>query len=294
MSSKPTLRLLILLMVFSKFSVSQSNYIKDYYPYINIADSLYGEQKYDSALLYYKKAFNNHIPFNRDVLTATICAYHTNDTSAYEYLLKSFQLGIPLDLIKKSNRCKIIRKNISNWKTTKAQYNSIREIYLKSLNLDLRNQLKKIDKSDQKYRKRIFVSRKQWRKQTHIDSVNYNKILEIITQYGYPSEKIIGGHIDNSDAEITAYMVFMHNPRKELIEYLLPFVKNGQMSPYRYARIVDRIYYIQHKQQFYGTMYNKHYDFPIWDAQNLNKRRREIGLYSIEMQAKILELCYKQ
>jgi hypothetical protein len=153
-------------------------------------------------------------------------------------------------------------------------YNQLRNVYLNSLNLNLRNQIKKMSEEDQFYRRK---GNYQQDKQNLIDSINSKKIIEIFDTFGYPNESLIGdSSIDNSIVNITTML--LHTKDKERIDYFIPkimeYIKKGKAPPNVYAFMYDQYNLYNGKKQYYGSYENKT-DISI---KELNKRRKTIGL----------------
>ena len=124
-----------------------------------------------------------------------------------------------------------------------------------------------------------------------VDSLNLIKIEKIIKEYGYPGKSLVG----NKTNEV-AWFVIQHASAEKITEYL-PLLrdatKKGNIPESLMALMEDRHLMYQDKEQIYGTQGSTRGDFsfiwPIKDHENVNKRRKEIGLNeSIEEYAKAL------
>jgi len=118
------------------------------------------------------------------------------------------------------------------------------------------------------------------------DSTNLVAITEIIDKNGW-----IGANRVGYFANQAIWMVIQHAPL-EIQEKYLPHLKKSvakkESEGWYLAFLEDRILMRNGKKQTYGSQAKidretgKYYIYPISDIQNVNKRRAEIGLESIE------------
>lgn len=140
---------------------------------------------------------------------------------------------------------------------------------ISTLNLQLKEKLKKIYEDDQKYRgdSAYNFNIEQYEvmsfKQRILDSINLGKIKEIIDQYGYPGKSLVG------DNEMTAFYVIQHSPDLKIRELFLPdikkAVKNKEVSKLALIMLLDRIYMEKYNTQIWGTQQKR-------DNSDLNRR----------------------
>jgi len=196
----------------------------------------------------------------------------------------------------------------------------------KTINIDVKRQLDTILKTDQGIREfldtevkparkdtlalllnypRAVLDKSAWRIMGKIDSLNINKVEQIIAKYGYPGKTIVG------EPENTAvFYVIQHSPK--LIPKYYPLIekagKSGEL-PFKYvAMMLDRKLSGEGKEQVYGTQVFMQtiknpqtgkkepfeYVVPIKDPKNVNKRRRKAGFDStVEENALRLGMVYK-
>lgn len=168
-------------------------------------------------------------------------------------------------------------------------------------NLD--STLREIYKKDQEIRKEVipdFQSGSQERlliahyKMQKVDSINQNVVFKILDQYGWPKEL--------SDTACSAIFLVVDHAELESQQKYLPLIKQaaneGALSKSDCATLEDRILMRLNKPQIYGTqtqmfMVNEkgseNYMWPIKDADNVDKRRAEIGLPPLDQYLEILE-----
>ncbi|MEZ0538407.1 DUF6624 domain-containing protein [Fibrella arboris] len=175
------------------------------------------------------------------------------------------------------------------------------------LNVPLKKQLETLHKTDQQPRMRLDSvervygqnspqMRELWKQISHNDSVNLISIKRIMAQYGYPGKRVVGPQQAN-----TAWLIIQHSPLQEQ-EMYLPLMQaaaaSGEMAKSSLALLIDRINVAKTGKQIYGSQVSiapsgKRSFFPIEDEQNVNKRRAEMNLNSIEEYAKQFGFEYK-
>lgn len=193
------------------------------------------------------------------------------------------------------------------------------------INKALKAELDSIFKVDQRYR--LFIQSDQFKPKTDSlakklkvgqgdvvrymlqkiqenDSTNFQRVKEIIKEYGYPGKTLVG-----EPANQAAFYVIQHS--KEINAYL-PLIRKAadqkEISFTLYANMLDRSLVMKGKEQLYGTQ-TKGFEitdsitgkkkwqtiiWPISDVKNVNKRRKQAGFDdSVEDNAKKLGIDYK-
>lgn len=115
------------------------------------------------------------------------------------------------------------------------------------------------------------------------DSINLGIVISIIEKYGWLGKNVVG-----SIGNYTLALIIEHADLQTQEKYL-PLVreafKNKNVEAYDLALLEDKVALRQGKQQQYGsvvvTLGNKIYVAPIEDAENLDKRRIQLGLRSM-------------
>ncbi|WP_052158256.1 DUF6624 domain-containing protein [Lacinutrix jangbogonensis] len=125
-----------------------------------------------------------------------------------------------------------------------------------------------------------------WKTILKNDSINLIKVSEILDTQGWPSKERIG--VKGSS---TLFLVIQHSNLKTQIKYL-PFIneamKTDNITKREYAMFYDRLTLGQGKRQVYGTQLamskerKKPYVLPLEDPINVDKRRAEMGMNSMQ------------
>ncbi len=131
--------------------------------------------------------------------------------------------------------------------------------------------------------------KKSWQLVAEHDSLNMQKIENIISQYGYPGKTLVGEPTNQA-----AWYVIQHSTK---IGKYLPLIKEAGKKkeiPFTWvAMMEDRYLMNENKEQIYGTQgkgeMTKDKDgkqvfvnfvWPVKDPKNVNKRRKEAGFDS--------------
>lgn len=124
----------------------------------------------------------------------------------------------------------------------------------------------------------------------NVDEQNRNRLKEIIAEHGYPTRSMVG-----SDAMRAIFIITQHADgdmewQKSQLINIENAVKRGDMDGQNYAYLYDRIKMHSGEKQLYGTQFskvdrlNKTVELvDTEDIENLDKRRREIGMMPIAM-----------
>jgi len=120
------------------------------------------------------------------------------------------------------------------------------------------------------------------------DTVYFHRIVELTKKYGWLGFDLIGAKTD------VVSLIMWHNRAKygysEDWKYLMKEIdkqiKKGEFDSAALANYEDYIYYVNHKMQLYGTMVQysngKMGYIPIYDIENVDKRRKGIGLEDLK------------
>ena len=271
------------------------NYIEDYYPLIYTAEVEYYLRNYQRAFDLYRKAFKACEPKN------TPLNYEMSKFAELATRLGKSELA--LDLIERTLRNGTILKTYENdslyYELLQSErgeklvqdYESIREEYLTGLNLELRKEIQEMTAADQMYRRSQanFAAKKEL--VDSIDEVHEKRLIEIIEEFGYPDEKLIGGFaVDWSKADIVTLV--LHTDDSIRMNYFVPkfkeFVKEGTIPPLHLGVVVDQYYNYNGEPQIYGTYSSERGGYATMiDREMVDRNRRSIGLPPLTVQEKL-------
>lgn len=167
--------------------------------------------------------------------------------------------------------------------------------------------LEAIYEEDQKYRHQLdkiekkhgWDSKKanaQWELIEEKDSINLIKVKEILDTRGWLGYDIVG---DKGNSAL--FLVIQHSDI-ETQEHYLPMMKEaakrGDASPSDLALLIDRVALGKGEKQVYGSQIGQNpntgklFVLPLEDPDNVNSRRAEVGLGTIEEYVKYFGLTW--
>lgn len=119
------------------------------------------------------------------------------------------------------------------------------------------------------------------------DSINVIKVTNILDERGWLGADIIG-----NQGNLTLFLVIQHS-YPETQEKYLPMmreaVKKGNAHPSHLALLEDRVALGRGEKQIYGSQIGRdevtgeYYVLPLFDPDNVDKRRKEVGLDPIQV-----------
>lgn len=131
---------------------------------------------------------------------------------------------------------------------------------------------------DQEMRKRAGNKLEKW--DGNLDKENTAALKEIIYQYGWPTVELVGKEASHNAWLLAQHADHDHGFQKEVLKFLT--------NPREIAYLTDRVLVAEGKEQEFGTQLFRNSDEeklrprPIRDIENVNKRREEYGLESLE------------
>ena len=136
-----------------------------------------------------------------------------------------------------------------------------------------------------------------WEKQSQIDEKNMARLQEIVAEYGWPGESLVG-----RKAAIAAFLVLQH-AEYEIQKQYLPLVReafqSGELGGQYLAMLEDRVLVREGKKQIYGTQLSRNQEtdqmelYPIEDEINVGQRREEMGLMPLADYLNLFGLEYE-
>ena len=162
--------------------------------------------------------------------------------------------------------------------------------------VSLRIPLEEIYKENLSLRKNVMPTVQQYgfespqmdsldRKITHFDSASLVYVKKILDKYGWVGKSKIG-----EMANQAIYTTIQHSPNPDDRVQYFPLLQEsceiGESQKSDMATMYDRIQIESSKNQLYGTqsrMVEGQLElYPIEDAQNVNKRRKNVGLRKLK------------
>jgi membrane dipeptidase len=168
---------------------------------------------------------------------------------------------------------------------------------------ELQNEIKEMVRVDQEMRNRFIaggsnVDKKLIEELHAIDAKNTARMKEIIAAHGWPGKSLVG-----TTGAHNAWLLIQHADRdppfqKQCLELLKAAVAQSEASGKDLAYLTDRVLLADGKKQVYGTQFtqvNGNYEpRPLEDPDQVDDRRKDVGLEPLAEYAKRLREVYKQ
>ncbi len=287
------------------------NYIP-YYRLVNKAKLAKCQQNYDSALVYYAKAFEmvDYILFN-DLCDFTKCAIATHKDSLVYFAMQRCNIqNIFVGFIIPSDSACEKYKQTEYWNTCTAYEKENEEIYIEKFITTPAAIVKILDSlsvSDVAVRRnwtwycstfrKSKLSKKRKREWRVADSCNQRVVDEMIQKYGFPNERI--GCPNNYHFYLWGSgLVFVHYDDTNFfrnVEYKA--LLEGKLSPECYADRAQRmasIFKWDKLQYTYYTSKRNYKRMTPQEKEQIDKNRYAIGLPSVEEEKKIRQYNYQE
>ncbi len=120
------------------------------------------------------------------------------------------------------------------------------------------------------------------------DSLNFEKLTELILEKGFPTYKKIGGAaFDALNLIKYKYIAEVEKESfkwKKIKPFLLEELEKGRLKPFVYGQLKDRVRVYKEEPQIYLTSLNYTNDDKVENPEELNIRRKSIGLCPIEIE----------
>jgi len=265
---------------------------------------------YHLAIDYYKTSWcKNSLSLHLNYQLACYNSLLQNNDSAFHYLNKSIELGArPEDIITDTDF-----NSLHSDKRWDAIINFLKSKYLSSYkkitNPELSVDLWLLGIEDQRYRtllknyklnERVMETPDMWEKR-----INY--IKRIVKESGWPTISAVG----EKSAE-SVFLIIQHanlDDIKEILPLIIETTNRGEVKWSNAAMMIDRYLSMTEGVQIYGTQFcnngkmNKETGkiewgklsfYPIADEENINLRRKSIGLKPFEEYCKEFNIVYEK
>lgn len=277
------LALLISTNLFAQTDDCKCDYIKDYYQLVYEAEISYLQNDFNKAYDLLKQAEKNCELLNQpSVYEIPVLAELSLKRGKYEealyYVELAFTKGIHVSYFEDNPEYEGITK-IEGWAALKQKSQKIYNEWYSKLNLDLRNELAEMIREDQRVRQGKSQYDEELRE---VDDYNETRFKEILAEYGYPNEQIIGNY--NIDEKTVNPDVFAFHIKD--IDYFKPlfleYVRCGKAPVTLYASLIDS--YDRRNGVFTYGIYSNITPEYIDDYENLDQRRINAGLRPYKME----------
>lgn len=299
--TKHSLAITAFLLLVSVKSYAQENYL-DYHAKVIECEQLIVEGKYTFAIHAFDSLFTQFdFLFLRDVKVATELSAFAKD---YRYGCKFARLGIKagwtIKSIQKNDNLRSLREQ-AEWRQILSAYDSLHNVYLSRLNVELREQVHGMFKKDQRKALGALFRIGQKAKRRYSEKKfaphserQLEKLEQILQDDGYPGERLIGNDLWGSVILSHHNSISVNYNAKDslyvqLKPKLLMALKKGELSPYELAQIEDwRVAALHdHNLTAYGFLGSIPDDAVF---KSVNENRAAIGLRSIDLRNQLINI----
>ncbi|MEI9947266.1 MAG: DUF6624 domain-containing protein [Chitinophagaceae bacterium] len=293
----------ILLLFICSFTYGQT-----YKSIVAEANGFYTSKEYQESVDKFKEAFKIERKNAGDFYNAACAASLLgNRELAFEWLHLALKNGWTNIGHLKTDSDLISLHDSEKWNSLLTEMQ--KEVDKKEANYDkpLQAKLLAIYADDQPIRQQYIAAQKEFGYQSkqvdslgkvmmYKDSINLVKVTEILDNYGWVGADKVGG-----TANQTLFLVIQHADLKTQQKYLPMMreaVKNKKATASALALLEDRVALDEGKRQIYGSQIgwdketNKNYVLPLDDADNVDKRRAEMGLGLLAEYAKQWDIIW--
>ncbi len=296
------------------FAFGQFTAPKEYFDLVKKADSYYAAKDYKNSAKTYSLAFKSFGWkgfINNRYCAACSWALAGNLDSAF-YMLEKIVFKANYSNFQQisSDKALVTLYDDSRWLKLLDQVTKNKEKAELGLNKPLLYLLDSLAKEDQKWRNYLSkfenkeLKRDPISKETilenikYTDDLNYIEMKKIYKKFGFPNYDLVGpdgSHnfwllVQHQDAHPKFQDTVLNTMKKE--------VDKGKASVTDYAYLVDRVKINSGKLQIYGTQMvlnstqSSYEPLPVIEPENLNERRKTVGLGSIEAYIETMNTNY--
>jgi hypothetical protein len=272
-----------------------------YHRAVTRAEELITQKKYSAALAVFDSTFSRYdFIFLRDYKVAAQLAWHLGEQQkAFAFVRSAIACGWTLKEIGQ-NRFLAPLRSKQEWQLIRSDYDSLHAVYKKKLNLPLRTEVREMFKKDQRLALgNLFrIGRKARERFLNRKFVPQSerqllRLREIMNEYGYPGEKLIGNWqwmwtILSHHNSISMEYVQKDTLYPSLKPGLLEAIRRGELSPYDYAVIED--WYVTVKSARKEAAFGYLNTLRKEDLPRSNRLRQDIGMRTIETRNGLVDI----
>ncbi|MEM8938623.1 MAG: hypothetical protein AAGC64_04660 [Bacteroidota bacterium] len=280
---------------------TQKSYL-NYHREVVKCENLIAKRKYKDAIYVFDSLFKRFdFVYLRDIKLATqLCAFEKDSHAGLRFIKSGIINGWALENLLKNDKLSLFHEDPS-WENILEEYDSLHRTYLTRLNLELKNEVHEMFKKDQRkaFVALFKVGQKAKRKYSEKKFAPHSehqlkKLDQILDQYGYPGERLIGNNwwgsvILSHHNSISVNYNSCDTIYAQIKPKLLAALKRGEISPYELAQIEDwRVAVLNaHKLTSYGFLGAIPDDEAL---ETVNKNRADIGLRDIELRNDLIAI----
>ncbi|KGO96271.1 hypothetical protein [Flavobacterium enshiense] len=294
MRQKIVLFFSFLLLVSFTNKGEDSDYISNYYQLVYEAQIKYLEGKDAEAYKLLKQAEKNcpllnQTTINEIKILAELSVKFNKKKEAFHYIeILMKQYGFTFDYFANDSTF-LPLKNRKEWKMLERDSEKIHKEYLGTVNLELRHELFLMKQEDQRVRQKPI----DFEEMKRVDEKNEKRFKEIVKQYGYPTESVIGKYsLPNEKSLDVGIFIFHFNDIEYWKPIFLDLIRKGKAPADIYGNIVDS--HCRSSNIFVYGIYSNVDSTDISEFDKLDERRMAVGLRPWKQEKKLHELIKKK
>ncbi len=298
------------LFLFTNSSFCQSD---QYSEYVKKAWALYESNSYKESAEMYKKAFDEldgkAVPGDRYNAACSYALAQDKEQSFYHLFRLAEHPAVRyknynhissdsdlLSLHDDKRWSKLLELVQSNKNEAEKYLEKDLVVMLDSIYLEDQKYRRQIDEVEEQYGRDSEEMEKHWELINAKDSINLILVSNLLDERGWLGAEIVG---DQGNRAL--FLVIQHADIDTQLKYMPMMkeaVKKGDASASSLAMLEDRVAIRQGKRQIYGSQMTRDtesgefYVSPLVDPENVNARRAEVGLGSIEEYVQIWGLTW--
>ena len=270
------------------------DYTEAYFLLIRQAELNITQLFYSKALVHYQQAFKAvKLPFAVDYYNATLCDIQVKAYGkASQYAGRLLDKGLDSTFFHKSVFTAL--REQKRWRKLLGTYPKRRQHYLAHLDSALRRELFALLERDQHFRRKPGSYQVYGDSIAEVDKRNVSRVRQILTQYGYPDENLIGIADNNLLGSPLSTVIRHHyqNNNQDLSEILLEQVKRGKLPPREFVQHQEAGNAVTYGQELFtklDTTVIVEQIFSPQQTQSIDQVRLSVGLETLrEWRQKIL------
>lgn len=281
---------------------------QDYSTLIGEANQSYASKDYKMSAELYEKAFKIESKNPSHLYNGACASALAGDTKkAFRWLNLSIENGWSnLRHLKSDTDLENLHSK-KEWGKTVEKLEKKLELVEANYDKPLQAELLTILEEDQKYRKQIYETLKTHsddsqemqdlrKKMFRSDSINLLKIKKILDEKGWVGKDKVG-----ASANSAIFLVIQHSDletQKKYLPMMREAVAKGNANSGSLALLIDRIEIREGRKQIYGSQIginpkdDTHYVLPLTDPDNVDQRRKDVGLGPISDYVKTWNLVW--
>lgn len=282
---------LTILVCYSQITKSQNHLC--YHLSLDQAKQLIEQNKYTEAIELYQSVWEAvEIKSYTTCLQRAKCHFLINQfEEGCTFFKEAIEYGSTIEKITDYGIDTLVSK--THWDSLLKLYESERKAHLFNFNFYLYDKIERMYHNDSYVRSIRMPGNDSIRYAliNEIDSLNFGKFQQIISQHGYPTAKEIGIVGMNDLRYVILHLGGTWSTEKwnYLNQILLTEMERGNYMPISYSNLVDRRNFNPPNQGgIYGTMLMSGSIIPVEQIHQLDSLRRTIGLFSLKRQATLM------